>query len=240
MLAALAIVACLPLPASALELTGTIVATGAGGNIRMRILDSTTNTSWVTHWGGQIIIDRVGGDFTDQLLPDIGNQVISYCLEPEESIGYSTYTWQASPLENGSTQTGGIGITKARHIQDLLYHIPDTFQAAATGTQALALQIALWEIARETDTGGYSLSGGNVAFQSASGTPAGALNTAQQWLDQYVNDGTGGPYDDKLIALTRIGNQDLIVRRVPAPATLLLFAPLLWLARRRPLTTARA
>jgi hypothetical protein len=246
MLTAVAIAASLlPLSVSASAITGTIIGTRAGAQVNLQILNSADYVNPTKLWGGQIEFTPIGGDFSGTLLPDTSANVIAFCLEPQEHIGYSTYTWQVSPLEQAGTGLGGIGITRSQQIQDLLYHVRPAFGVGLlTNTEALALQISLWEIVSEIDTGPYALNSGNARFTDpGSLTTRNALTLAQGWLDSYVNDGVAGPYQNDLLALTRVGNQDLLVQQfpppsnqlhgIPSPATLLLFAPAVLLMRRR-------
>jgi len=232
--------------AFATAITGTVVGIHAGGNINMQILNSSAYATPTQAWGGQIEVNPTGGDFTGTLLPDTSASIIAFCVEPIEHIGYSTYTWQVSPLEQGNTVAGGMGSTRANQIRDLLYHVKPAFGIdLLSNSEALALQISLWEIVSEIDTGPYSLAGGNARFTSTGGsTSNSAVTLAQAWLNSYVNDATPGPYNNDLLALTRIGNQDLLVQQlpppgtdtggsVPAPASLWLLALPLWLLRRR-------
>lgn len=241
---ALALATTLFAPASlASAITGTIIGTRAGASVNLQLLNNSAYATPTRLWGGQIEFTPVGGDFTGSLLPDTSANVIAFCLEPTEHIGYSTYTWQVSPLAQGSTAIGGMGITRSQQIQDLLYHIKPAFGIGLlSNAEALALQISLWEIVSEIDTGPYDLSSGNARFSDpGSSTTRTALTLAQGWLDSFVNDVVSGPYDNDLLALTRIGNQDLLVQQVPPssghqvplPTTLWLFAPVAWLALRR-------
>lgn len=235
---ALALAAAVFAPATlATPLTGTVVGVGAGGNINIQILTSTELATSTQIWGGQIKFEQVGGSYSGELLPGGNDPVIAYCLEPDEHIGYATYDWDTNPVKQGGTGIGGIGLTRTRHIQELLFHLTPAFSTGAlSNTEALALQISLWEIVRETDTG-YDLTSGNVLFDSVGNTTAtNAMLLAQGWLDGYVNDGVTGPLDKNLLAMNAPGYQDLLVRRfstVPAPTTLLLFVPLLSLLIRR-------
>lgn len=214
----------------ATSITATVIGVRQGGNVNIQILNSTSFANPTSGWGGQIELTFDGGDYMGELLPDATSNIIAYCLEPDEHIGYNTYDMTVSSLDQAGTGMGGIGATRARQIQDLLYHIVPVFQTTSlSNTQALATQVALWEIVSEIDTGPYDLASGNARFTTTgNATTTNALALAQSWLNNYVNDTTGGPYDTQLLSLTKVGVQDLlvkkVVRKVSAPAGILLLS----------------
>jgi hypothetical protein len=113
-----------------------------------------------------------------------------------------------------------MGATKAQQLE-VLY---GTFwtQPFTTGLDPLtarALQIATWEIVRETTDSSYDVLTGNVRFLNTSVAIGDALTRAQGYLN-YVSTNTGPTLD--VVAATRGGNQDFVVQAVPEPGTLLL------------------
>lgn len=231
----------LAMPAvQALPITATVVGTHAGGNVNVRILNSTVGyESGKTAWGGQIELSVNSSAFNPDFMPSASSRVIAYCLEPQENIAFSTYEMETAELDQAGTSMGGIGITRSRQIQDLLYHIQPAFGIGVlSNAQALAVQITLWEIVSEIDPNlPYSLSSGNALFTTTgSAVTDEALTLSQGWLDAYVNDGQRGPYEPRLLSLNKTNVQDLLVQRVPAPASIALLLIGLTAIRRR-LTT---
>jgi len=231
-------------PAAALEITATYLGIGNGGNVQRAVLNSSSNPNFYSLGAGQMQLDIVSGALDNFDLLPLGDQVIAYCIEPQETVASTTYT--ITDISQAPTNIGGMGVARSQDIHELLFHVPiDAFSPTLTDEDALALQIALWEISRETEAS-YILAegiGGNVQFRNPS--IAGAIGKAQGWLDSYVNDdpndGINDGYDPDLLALIKVGNQDLLVKRVhsvPAPASWLLVLPLLWWLRRRVLAHA--
>lgn len=193
--------------------------------------------------GGQMTFTLAPGQ-TD--LPEIGTSTLyGWCIEPFESIGYSSYTWELQDLQYGTTNISGMGETRANYLRELFYYVVPDFSVLVSAETALALQIATWEIVRDDAIGNFQLSSGNASFSSSN--PSGAIALAQGWLDAVVNDGDTDPMLSNVYAATLNGTQDIIFQMGPAvppnnastsevatPATwLLLGLALPWLARRR-------
>lgn len=140
----------------------------------------------------------------------------AFCIEPREFVSPgSTYLYDWSPLENGATNIGGMGVSRANLLRELYARYFPNFWAATSlnSTTAGALQIATWEIVRET-SGTLNVTSGTTRFQNPAN--AAALTLAQTYLSSL----TGSPGLSNLHALTRIGAQDLVVQDVPEPAWL--------------------
>ncbi len=177
--------------------------------------------------GGMFDLDQVGGTYIPSLMansPSEVNKFSAFCLEPNVGINPgSTYTVggvATASMYSFAAAAGGIGQAKADHIAELMYQVYPVFGVALSDQNALAIQIALWEIVREEQPGSYDLLSGDVSFEDN----VGAISLAQTWLSSYV--GTGGPKLDNLLALTMDGGQDLLVQTVtavPIPAAVWLF-----------------
>jgi len=123
-------------------------------------------------------------------------------------------------LSQGTTNIGGMGVTKANELRELFGRFYPVFGVPLDQQHAAALQIAIWEIVRE-DSGTLNVYGGNTRFRNES--VAGTIALAQTYLDQI--DGHG-PLARGLLALISgtpsvPGTQDLVVQEaVPEPGTL--------------------
>ena len=158
-----------------------------------------------------------------------GGTLLAYCFEPQQSAGSGTYTID-STLLTVPLNIGGISAAKANALRLLLGQTSTPF-GGATALQQAAMQVAIWEIIRET-TSTYNVSGGNTTFANES--TAGVLSQAQTWL-AAVNSGTGTPISG-LFGLTNATFQD-IGGQIPEPSTFgmigLSMVSLAFLARRR-------
>jgi hypothetical protein len=176
-----------------------------------RTVDNGANT--YTTDTGLFKFTRTGGTFT-------GFQVgafYAFCIEPREfvSVG-TTYTYDWSVLEQGTTNIGGMGTAKANLLRELFGRYFPDFSASIDNVHASALQIATWEIVRET-SGTLNVLTGTTRFSNP--TDAAALTLAQTYVQSL--DGTG-PMLHNVLALTAVGAQDLIIQdriqsEVPTP-----------------------
>ncbi len=191
-----------------------------GGSVQRIIADSTTGSQgWTALSVGRFTLTQTGGELaTNNLLPNPDNTFLAFCGEPQEPIFVGqTYTFAVSPLRQMPENTGGMGQQRADFVNRLLHgvnqNVINLLSADMTRVQAAALQIALWEIIRETQTGNafstaFSITAGNTRFRNP--FDAAALTNAQSWLDRYVNHGASGPKLTNTIALIHPTNQDLL------------------------------
>ncbi|MCB1864214.1 MAG: hypothetical protein KDG50_02205 [Chromatiales bacterium] len=230
-------------PLHATTITATYNGTIAGGQVQRIISDSTTgSTGWTNLGAGLFSMTVTGGDFAGDLLPSGSANFLAFCVEPQQGVSTGqTYTWEVLGVSSGANNIGGMGAVRAGYVGELLGGVYPVFGATTlTNQQALAIQIAIWEIVRETVTaGGFVVANGapgagNTRFRSES--VAGAIALAQSWLDLYVNDLVTGPQATGLYSLVNATQQDLIaqIQLIPAPTSeLLLAAGLLAFASRR-------
>lgn len=187
----------------------------------------------VNSWGGLMTFDQTGGTYDGDLMPnEVGNEsrFAAFCLD------WTNYLAVGSEYTLGALSSG-IGQVKADDISRLLYNVYPVFGSVISSNEALAIQIAIWEIVHEELT--YPNETYNVNFGDISFTwNHDATDRAQEMLDLYVT-GKYGPMLDNLAALTKNCAQDLLVQTsaVPIPAAVWLFgsafAGLVGFGRRR-------
>jgi hypothetical protein len=165
--------------------------------------DPTNPAGWVDTTTGEFSFTRSGGT-------EVGGPsgtFFAFCIEPREFVsGGSTYTYDFSYLEQGTTNIGGMGTAKANLIRELFGRYDPVLSVALDAEHASAIQIAIWEIVRET-SGTLDVNNGNVKYQNPA-DPA-ALALAQTYLSSL--DGTG-PMLNNLYALTAVGVQDVVIQ----------------------------
>lgn len=145
------------------------------------------------------------------------NQIfLAYCLEPNISVGAigQQITYNQDPT---------LTLTDAKQaaIRLLLGQVAAPFSNSLSQVDQAALQIGIWEIARETTAGPYSISGGAAVFTFSN--TATVLDRATTFLTA-VNNNSGTAFTG-VIALTNNSLQDLVVigdpgTNIPEPATL--------------------
>lgn len=165
--------------------------------------DPTNPSGWVDTTTGEFSFTRSDGT-------EIGGPsgtFFGFCIEPREFVSPgTTYTYDFSFLEQGTTNIGGMGPVKADEIRELFGRYYPIIGAPIDAEHASAIQIAIWEIVRETSAT-LDVSAGNVMYRNPA--DAAALALAQTYLSSL--DGTG-PKLNNLYALTEIGAQDVVVQ----------------------------
>jgi hypothetical protein len=196
----------------ATTITATFSQVSPSGTIE-RSLDSGTN--WGQYNIGRFI-------FTFSSMPPgvsfegTATTFIGFCVEPLEGVTVgNTYSWTLATLDQGATNIGGMGATRADQIARLLSAALPSFTGTITNLQASALQIAIWEIVRET-SGTLNVTNGTVRFRNES--VAGTLTQAQTWLNMLSSTNPPAPLTN-LGALIQTGVQDIVVqyRGTPVP-----------------------
>ena len=178
-----------------------------------RSLDWGNWGSWDDVTVGVFKFDRTGGSYSEDLLPVGTTKFWAFCIEPQQTIRKDeSYTYEVTSVADAPTNvTGGMGETKADQIAELLGTYYPKFGTSLTDTKAFALQIAIWEIVRET-TSSLDVYEGSTRFWSY--FQADALNLAQSYLGSI--DGSG-PRAVGLLALCNEAHQDALVQVVPIP-----------------------
>jgi hypothetical protein len=186
-------------------------------SIQRFIIDDPANPGWVDTTTGIFTFTRTAGD-----APSPTGTFFAFCIEPREFVsGGTTYTYNFSNLEQGTTNIGGMGVTKANLIRELFGRFEPVLGGPVfdptlnqirpeNALYESAFQIALWEIVRET-SGTLDVGNGNITFRNAQDSAT--LAFAQTMLSSLT--GTGPQVHD-LYALTNVGAQDVLVQ-VPAP-----------------------
>ena len=158
---------------------------------------------------------------------DGGPSFEAYCVDLYQEISFG----DPYPEYTGPGTTHVFANSRAYTDLGRLYA---TAGVVNTAVSEAAFQIAVWEIAYETDSGPYDLSSGVATFSggdAATGTPS-ALSLASSWLGNLTN----GPYPSILV-LESADHQDMIYAPVPEPETYALFmaglAAVGFVARRR-------
>ncbi len=168
---------------------------------------------------------RSGGGLIELELddPSAEQRFLSLCIEIGESIWlngrYAEYHYSAL---SDAPDSGVMGADKAALLSELFDEVYPVFGGDIDGQQAselgaLALQVSVWEIINEQGPGLDPLAG-SVIFRNDRGFGSGlsfagqALNTAQLWLAGL--DGNA-PIRRDLVAISKPGNQDLVVQRPP-------------------------
>jgi hypothetical protein len=216
----------------------TYVGGNASGTVRLGGIDTAKGGG-----GGIFTFTRSGGDAPPLVNQETSvNKFIGICLELSETLlNPGTYDLVAlelapevgsdAPYMSGPGKTG----TRADDLRRLLGRVFPDFAASVINTtiggitaaqSALAVQLAVWEIANENygdgtgGTFGYDLSSGYLKITSAN---ANAFNQAQAWLGALSSTWT------RLTNLSAIvnqvdGKQDFVVQikdlntDVPLPA----------------------
>ena len=173
---------------------------------------------WIDTSAEVFYMTQLGGTYPEDLLP-VGPSFYAFCIEPREFISPGgTYTYTVAPLSQGTTNIGGMGEAKANQLRELFGRFYPLFGVPLDQQHAAALQIAIWEIVRETN-GTLNVSNGTTQFRNEG--LAGTMALAQSYLAQINGLGPQAPGLLALISGTETvpGTQDLLVQ-APEPGTL--------------------
>ena len=196
---------CLPSPVSASLVNAYFVEDLYASGIE-RTVDNGAN--WYTTTVGLFHWQRTGGDYPQFTVFDF----YAFCIEPREFVSPgSTYQYEWNILENGTTNIGGMGAPLANQLRELYGRYYPAFTGALNSDTAGALQIATWEIVRET-SGTLDVLNGTTRFRNGA-NPA-ALTLAQTYLSGLTG---SGPSLDNIFALTAVDVQDIVVQDSPVP-----------------------
>jgi hypothetical protein len=107
---------------------------------------------------------------------------------------------------------------RAKAMRILFGNVLPDFSAGITTETAIALQIAVWEIANESLGNGLNVNAGTLQVTNQ----LAARNLAQSWLAN-ITSGVWTTEARGLIALTSATGQDFVAQVVPIPAAAWLF-----------------
>ena len=145
--------------------------------------------------------------------------IIAYCIDIFQTLSFgSLYTdYSTSTL----AADGVLSATRKSEISQLFHGFYDT--SLTSSTNSAAFQLALWEIAYETNGNPLNVDGASAGkgttYATSPNTPAGVITTADTWLAGL------GAFSTDLDGFTTYrsaSHQDLISyhgQRVPEPAT---------------------
>jgi len=177
--------------------------------IQRFIVNDPTNPGWVDTTTGEFTFTQTGATYSG-----LAATFVAFCIEPREFVsGGSTYTYNLVPLDQGTTNIGGMGAAKAALLDELFGRYYPTFGAPLDAEHASALQIATWEIVRELPANPLNVSSGNISFRNPQDAPA--LTLAQTYLSSLNGQ---GPMAANLAALDEVGAQDVVVQLLPGHA----------------------
>jgi hypothetical protein len=152
-----------------------------------------------------------------------GNDDVFYAfdLEPNEAL-IDTHTYDVMALKDAPVNgvSGAMGTAAAQDMRILFGNVFPDFSQSLSPSNAIALQIAVFEIANEGSTN-YDVTSGNLFFTNN----AAEQLIAQGWLDN-IKDNTWTTEAVGLIALTDTSTgvgQDFIAQVVPVPPAVWLF-----------------
>ncbi len=153
----------------------------------------------------------------------------TFCIEPRELLSPGQLvSYNLVPVEQGTTNIGGMGVTKANAVREVLGRYYPDFSIAVDTRTGAALQVALWEIVRENaqTVGSYDLATGDVQYRTWSDTAVRDL--AQTMLSSLTGTGPMVSVSGVQALALAGGTQDTLVQlttggfgssSVPEPAT---------------------
>jgi hypothetical protein len=178
-----------------------------------RTVDDGAN--WVTTEAGLFHFTRTGGTFGPT-----ATEIYTFCIEPLQYItAGNTYVYNVDALENAPTNIGGMGSTKANLLRELYGKYYPVSTSAVSATLGRALQIATWEIVRET-SGTYNVTSGTTRFRNSD--DAQALSDAQTYLNDIINNNYA-LRNDIMAGLNTEAQDPWIPVPTPEPGTMILF-----------------
>ncbi len=165
------------------------------------VYGGTINISGTWHNGGvyagiyKLLVDNVPTD--------------SFCIDLADNSNTSVQPYNVVPLSDAADAIfGPMGPAAALDVSKLWAM---AYNPSMTNAQALSLQVAIWEVVAEVNSGfGYNL--GDGAFRAADAGAAALLASLSNFSDQPAN----------LLGLTNETYQDFVTTPVPEPNTMIL------------------
>lgn len=133
-----------------------------GGTVKM----SVDGGSFKTVGGGVFSFKRTGGTYLDG--PELNAQDIFYamCIEPTQAIAAgSTNAWDVRDLAQGNLPARAFSTEQVEALTGLFgMYWPDFETKLNPAGEALSLQVAVWEVVRETEDA-WDVYSGAIKFQ---------------------------------------------------------------------------
>ena len=212
-------------PAAAQTVNATFLSASPASSTVIRTImtgpgaPQTGSTQSVERFEMQYNSGTIANTFVGSGVP---GRFYAFCIEPRQTISANVaVSYNYVTLDQGTTNIGGMGATKAGMIEELFGRWAPQMDANMTTLQAGALQVAIWEIVRELPGNALDVFTGNIFFATPE-SAAGTIALAQT----YVQSLTGvGPRAIGLYGLnngtmgdpsTTAGSQDLLVQSRPS------------------------
>ncbi len=215
-IAALLFAAIIPLSAATIQAK---LESYHGGTVKMSI----DNGSFKTAGGGVFSFKRTGGTYLDG--PELNAEDIFYamCIEPTQAISVgSTHEWEVRDLALGNLPTRTFSPEQVEALTGLFgMYWPDFEIMLNPASEALSLQVAVWEVVRETGDA-WDVYDGAIKFQDV---VAGTLSRADFMLKSLSGE---VPQAKGLMAMVNRRTQDYVFQietlppqEVPEPTHLM-------------------
>lgn len=207
------------------KLLGLIFAVVLLGSISSSAGAGTINLDFQSVLNGVTVQRTIGGDTVSTTAGLFYFKVVSggtlsvpytnlytFCIEPYEYTTNAPVLYTVQDLKDAPTNVpGGMGEAKANLLRELYGVYFPVNTSAIAADKAAALQIATWEIVRET-TGVLNVYAGNVYYDNTT-----YADLAQTYLN-YITSNNGAMRTD-IMAAVKSGKQDPWIP-VPEPSTL--------------------
>jgi len=164
---ALLVVLCLGGMSLSATLEASTITVNFNNALNLQYIDRTVDNgaNWYTTDTGLFQFTYLSG-----AKGSLSSTFYAFCIEPREfiSLGQNvTYDWSA--LQNGTTNIGGMGTAKAALLDELFGRYDPILNGSIDAVHASAMQIAIWEIVRET-SGTLDVYSGTTRFRNPQGS----------------------------------------------------------------------
>jgi hypothetical protein len=140
-----------------------------------------------------------------------GPSFASYCVDVYQTISFGSPYGDYVPVGGSHVFDNSTAYADLSKLFGIAGGLVDNAVTSA------AFQIAVWEIAYETD-GVYDLSSGTATFTGGTADSSGSLKLATTWLGELAGAGAG----PKIGVLDSATHQDVVYAPIPEPSTVAL------------------